>query len=265
MRYLLAFLLASLLLVSAAQAQPVIDSGANHTNQTSGTLTTTVSASTSAANELVIVSATLGTNTTGGTQTATIAGCGLTWSLLIGNSYSSTPTFGIWTFTAFSAAILSTCTVTITTNLTIDDASVASYALSNVNQVHPTDPSASFPAVPTTIGTIVGTCAATNDYGAQFNTKNAHSIVFILGGSNSVFVQNVTPCNGETKFISLLNNGGTKQSMLYGQWISYTSKQTNALSGMGSTYNSGAPLQLIAFTADASGSAGGLGTLGVGQ
>lgn len=244
-----------LLACAPCLAQPVLDANVN-TNITTGGTTATVSATTSAANELVIVTANLGTNATSGTLSPTIAGCSLSWTLLTHQSITYPPVNGMFAWYGFATSKLTACTITVTSNITLDDTALAQYALSGVYQAKPIDPNASLPVYPTTLGSTLGSCTAA-DAGGAFTTSNPHDIMFLFIGSTSSFVQNSTPCGSDTKFVSLLNNGGTRQALMYGSWRSFTTRQTNTLTGIAGAYGTAMYLQITAFTADPPPPAGG--------
>lgn len=252
MKTLLTFLWLLLASLRLAVAQPTLDA-TNHTNTSSGGTTTTVTVSTSAGNEVVSVISVIGTTSSGGTETASISGCSLSWSPLVSFSYVDNGGFtvGIMGFYAFSSSIVSTCTATVTSALTIDDASTIQFAVAGTHTAAPIDPNGSLPSTNhVATSTTSGSCG-TGKVGGVFSTSLAHDLVLMINSSNNINVTTGTPCNSETKYLGVANSGGTRFSYLYSQWQSYTATQSSVTMAQ-TTGSSGGPpgTAIVAFTAD---------------
>jgi len=214
-------LLAGLLLLSvAARSQPALDGHATG-SATSGT-TTTISVTTAANPEILIVSAAV--RATGTTNpTLSISGCSLSWNALGTpaqfNNNSSKGT-GIYAWYAQSASNLS-CTITVTSDQTIQNSSAAYCSFSGINTSNAFDPGATPPTTET------NSTNSTSDMRVTLSTSLAHSTMVVASGQTSANMGGTSLSAGATACANITNAGGLNFSNAYVIYQTFTSTQSS--------------------------------------
>jgi len=211
-------ILLGLLLPVLAVAQPALDGHATGT-ATSGT-TTTISVTTAANPEILVVSAAV--RATGTTNPAlSISGCSLSWNALgtpAQFNNGSPKGTGIYAWYAQSASNLS-CTVTVTSDQTIQNSSAAYCSFSGI-AASPFDPG-------TTTTTSTNSTGSGSTMTVSLSTSLAHSTMVVASGQVSANMggTTVTPA-GATACANVTNSGGLNFSNAYVIQKTYTSAQT---------------------------------------
>lgn len=184
------------------------------TGGTSQTFTLTM-----AAGETVVVAVTV--ETTGTAITSSISGGGLTWvqrGVDVTNTIVSKANLSVWY--AYSAAGITSQTITVTTSGTMDDMAGGYSRFTGVYNPRPWDPNGSVPA--STI-TVTSTTAS-----LTVSTTNPHDYVLLIFGANANLVIAGTPSNiWNNQAFNALNLGGSVAAntrMYYGP---YTAAQHN--------------------------------------
>ena len=252
MRFILGALL-WLLAPVAAIGQPTLDTGSYYTAKTSGTTAIAVNASTSGANEYVVVIASAGSQTYSNPTPMTISGCGLTWTQIAGNSnnINSSQTTGATAWLAFSAPTLSVCSVSVTASTAVDDWAVGSFAVAGALAAGPLDPNAALPVINGDGTGAIGSGGAnyggcTSAYrGAVFSTTSAKTLVITAMYSDKHDPINPPCIPGNTNFIGVGEWDGSWYEYLRVYSDTYTTAQTNTVSGILDI--SGAPVASFVF------------------
>jgi len=217
----LAQLVAWLLCAAAAVAQPAKDGNAVGT-ATSGT-TVTLSATTTANPEIVFVGAAV--IATGSTQpNLSIAGCSLSW-LALGTPQKYTPASkgtAVYAWYATAASNLSACTVTVTSDQTIQSGSTAFCSFSGQNTSNPFDPNATT-TPPTTLTNITSTSSTVV---VPLSTNLAHDTMVAIAGQTNANMGGTTASSGATLCSGQTTNGALNFSNIYITYKTFTTPQT---------------------------------------
>ena len=228
--------LAAALLLSAAlhtaRAQPSLD-GHNTGTATSGT-TTTISVTTTANPEiLIVVGAVRATGTTN--PNLTISGCSLSWQQLgtqaqFNNGVPKGTAVNQWY--AQSASNLS-CTITITSDQTIQNSSAAYCSFSGINTTNAFDPNASVTPPGTTH---TNSTSSSSTMTESLSTSLAHSTIVVTSGQTSANMGGIiaTPA-GASLCANVTNSGGLNFSNAFITIEAFTTTQSSLAIGLNSS------------------------------
>lgn len=236
-----------LLLPVLAWGQPALD-GHNTGTATSGT-TTTISATTAANPEIVIVvGAVRATGTTN--PNLTISGCSLSWNQLgtqaqFNNAVPKGTAVNQWYATANSN--LSACTITITSDQTIQNSSAAFCSFSGINTTNAFDPNASVTPPGTTS---TNSTSSSSTMAVSLSTSLAHSTMVTTHGQTSANMGGITASTGASLCANVTNSGGLNFSNAFISYKTFTTTQSSFSIGL----NTSQPFYNVvgtAVTADA--------------
>jgi hypothetical protein len=220
MRNLLIALLLLIAAFNSAIAQPAKD-GNSTGSATSGT-TMTISATTTANPEIVLVGASV--VATGATQpNLSIGGCGLSWSAF-GTAQKYTPSSlgtGVAGWYATAASNLSACTITVTSDQTIKSAAGVFCSFSGINSGNAFDPGASPPA-----NTLNETGSSVQAV-ATMSTSLAHSTLVTVVGQTASNLGGIGASTGDSLCASQTTNGALTFSNAWITYHAFTTTQTN--------------------------------------
>lgn len=217
-----------LLTGAAALAQPALD-GHNTGTSTSGT-TVTISATTAANPEIVVVGAAVRA-TTSSLPSLSISGCSLTWTALgtpsqfVNNSSIGT---SIAAWTAKTASNLAACTITITSTLTIQNASAGFCSFSGINTTNAFDPHSGLPVTSTN---------STNTASAMsvaMSTTLAHDTMVTVAGQVQGNLGGSAATTGATICANITNSGGLNFSNMFLVYKTFTTPQSAFTIGLNS-------------------------------
>jgi len=218
-------LLLALLLPVLAWGQPALD-GHNTGTATSGTTTTFTATTTTNPEILIAVGSVRATGTTN--PNLTIAGCSLSWTQL-GNAgqFNNGVPKGTGTFVWYAQANsnLSACTITITSDQTIQNSSGAYCSFSGINTTNAFDPGAT-PATTSTNSTASSTALTVTQ-----NTSLAHSTMVVAFGQVSANMGGIGANTGATLCANVTNSGGLNFSNAYVVYRQFTAAQTGIAVG----------------------------------
>lgn len=242
--------IAAALLIAAlnsAWGQPALDGHATGT-ATSGT-TTTISVTTTANPEiLIVVGAVRATGTTN--PNLTISGCSLSWTQLnnqlqFNNAVPKGTAVNQWY--AQSASNLS-CTITVTSDQTIQNSSAAYCSFSGINTTNAFDPNASV-TPPGTAKT--NTTNSSTSAQVSLSTSLAHSTMVTTLGQTSANMGGIAAAPaGASLCANVTNSGGLNFSNAFITYETFTATQSGVSIGVNANepyYN----LVGTAVTADA--------------
>lgn len=222
MRRLTCIVAAALLIaaVNKAAAQPALD-GHNTGTATSGTTTTFTATTGSNPQQLIAVAAVRATGTTN--PALTISGCSLSWSSLgtaAQFNNGSPKGTAVYVWTAQASSNLSACTITVTSDQTIQNSSAAYCSFSGINTSNAFDPGAT-PATTSTNTTGTGSTMT-----VSLTTSLAHSTMVTASGQTSANMggTTVTPA-GAAACANVTNSGGLNFSNAYVVYKTFTSAQ----------------------------------------
>lgn len=219
-------------------AAPTIESHA-HSISTGGT-TSTIAVTAAGAGRVIVVVATVGTLSGTTVPTLTISGGGANvgaWTK-IGSmpAPATSDEYTIVAWYALTTGAVSAVTVTVTSNLTIDDAALAYVTVAGANTTQPLD-------LNTTLahGGNAGSGAlyfpgGSTPASVTASTNTADVLLFAVFGVNTGAVTPGSPTTGTTVTESVLNNGGTNYASLGVYTQPFTSVQTGVAIGSTSPY-----------------------------